>query len=101
MRCVQEGNCMAWRCALLCFLALARGIWVVLEQPKGSLLEAHPAMQALFKTCFFGENPSEWVTLRLPVRRTPGCIQVRSSISHDNNFALEWGFQNQWGPNLA
>ena len=53
MRCVQEGNCMAWRCALLCFLALARGIWVILEQPKGSLLEAHPAMQALFKTCYF------------------------------------------------
>lgn len=52
-RCVSEGNCMAARCALLCFLALARGIWVVMEQPRGSLLEHHPAMQLLLKLCQF------------------------------------------------
>ena len=53
VRCVAEGNCMAARCALLCFLALARGIWVVMEQPRGSLLEHHPSMQLLFKICQF------------------------------------------------
>ena len=39
---------MTARCALLIMLALARGCWVILEQPQGSLLERHPARQKLF-----------------------------------------------------
>ena len=46
---VALGNTMVARCALLLFLAAARGIWFVLEQPRGSLLEYHPAMQRVLK----------------------------------------------------
>lgn len=38
---------MVARCCLLVFLAAARGIWWVLEQPRGSLLQYHPAFQLL------------------------------------------------------
>lgn len=41
------GNVMVARCCLLVFLAAARGIWWVLEQPRGSLLQYHPAFQLL------------------------------------------------------
>lgn len=46
---VQAGNLMVSRCALLCMLASSMGVWWVLEQPRGSLLEYHPDMQKLFK----------------------------------------------------
>ena len=41
------GNTMVARCCLLIFLAAARGIWWILEQPRGSLLQYHPAFQLL------------------------------------------------------
>ncbi|CAK8998358.1 unnamed protein product [Durusdinium trenchii] len=46
---VRLGNLMVGRCALLLLLAAARGVWWVLEQPKGSLLEYHPAMQRVLR----------------------------------------------------
>ena len=39
---------MVARCVLLIILCASRGINWVLEQPQGSLLERHPAMQWLF-----------------------------------------------------
>lgn len=46
---VQEGNLMVSRCALLLLLASAKGIWWVMEQPRGSLLEHHPLMEEVFR----------------------------------------------------
>lgn len=46
---VQEGNLMVSRCALLILLASAKGIWWVMEQPRGSLLEHHPLMEEVFR----------------------------------------------------
>ena len=40
---------MASRVVLLILLCAARGINWVLEQPQGSVLEAHPSMQYLFR----------------------------------------------------
>ena len=40
---------MVARVALLLFLAYAKRIHIVMEQPRGSLLEMHPAMQLVFK----------------------------------------------------
>lgn len=42
---VRTANYMVGRCMILILLAAARGIWVVLEQPKGSLMEHHPAFE--------------------------------------------------------
>lgn len=39
---------MAARVAILLYLAAARGVWFVFEQPHGSLFEHHPRMQELF-----------------------------------------------------
>ena len=38
---------MVARCCLLIMLAASRGIWRVLEQPRGSLMEHHPCFQRL------------------------------------------------------
>ena len=46
---VMEGNQMVARCALLLIIAFCRGLFFVLEQPRGSLLELHPAMQKIFR----------------------------------------------------
>lgn len=46
---VSQGNRMASRVVLLILLCAARGINWVLEQPQGSVLEAHPSMQYLFR----------------------------------------------------
>ena len=45
--CVKQGNHMVARCCLLILLCAARGIFWCLEQPRGSLLEYHPAFQLL------------------------------------------------------
>ena len=39
---------MAVRVAIVLYLAAARGIWFVFEQPHGSLFEQHPRLQELF-----------------------------------------------------
>jgi len=39
---------MVARCALLLIIAISRGVFWILEQPRGSLLEMHPVIQALF-----------------------------------------------------
>jgi len=44
---VQEGNTMVARCVLLLLLLASRGCWWVLEQPQGSLMQEHPALQHL------------------------------------------------------
>ncbi len=46
---MKAGNCMVARCVLLILLAASRGIFWVLEQPKGSLLEQHPCVQLLMR----------------------------------------------------
>ena len=46
---MRAGNTMCARVALLILLASAKGINWVLEQPANSLMERHPAMQAVFK----------------------------------------------------
>lgn len=46
---VSEGNQMVSRCALLLIIAFCRGLFFVLEQPRGSLLEVHPATQKIFR----------------------------------------------------
>ena len=40
---------MVARCVLLILLAASRGIFWVLEQPRGSLLELHPAFEMLMQ----------------------------------------------------
>ena len=40
---------MAARAAILMFIACAKKVHIVMEQPRGSLLETHPALQCLFK----------------------------------------------------
>ena len=47
-RLVQIGNLMVTRCAILVFIAAARALFWVLEQPQNSLLEFHPMMQKVF-----------------------------------------------------
>lgn len=42
---VREANQMVARVCLLFLLAAARGIWVILEQPRGSLLAQNPAFE--------------------------------------------------------
>ena len=46
---VSAGNLMVARVALLLFLCSCKGLWWVVEQPRGSLLEFHPMMQQVFK----------------------------------------------------
>ncbi|CAE7244498.1 unnamed protein product [Symbiodinium sp. CCMP2592] len=46
---VQQGNLMAARTAILLYLAAARGVWFVLEQPSGSLFQEHPRIQQLLR----------------------------------------------------
>ncbi|CAE7373324.1 unnamed protein product [Symbiodinium natans] len=45
---VDAGNRMASRVAILLFIACAKRVHIVMEQPRGSLLQEHPGMQALF-----------------------------------------------------
>jgi hypothetical protein len=40
---------MVARCCLLILLAASRGIWWILEQPRGSILELHVAFQLLMR----------------------------------------------------
>ena len=42
-----EGNQMVARCMLLIIILASRGCWWVLEQPRGSLMEEHPAFQRM------------------------------------------------------
>ncbi len=42
---VRGGDTMVARCCILIFLAAARGIFWVVEQPRGSLLDQHPCFQ--------------------------------------------------------
>ena len=49
VNCVAIGNVMVARCVLIILLAASRGIFWVLEQPRGSLLEMHPAFQLLMR----------------------------------------------------
>ena len=44
----EVGNIMAARVAILLLIAASRGIFWLLEQPKGSLFEFHPQIQAVF-----------------------------------------------------
>ena len=44
----EVGNIMAARVAILLLVAASRGIFWLLEQPKGSLFEFHPQIQAVF-----------------------------------------------------
>jgi hypothetical protein len=44
---VLTANQMVARCCILMILAAARGIWVVCEQPKGSLMQFHPCFEAV------------------------------------------------------
>ena len=41
---------MAVRTCILLYLAAAKCVWSIFEQPKGSLFEFHPRMQELFGT---------------------------------------------------
>ena len=47
--CVANGNVMVARCCLLILLAASRGVFWILEQPRGSLLDQHPAFQLLMR----------------------------------------------------
>jgi hypothetical protein len=42
---VAQANCMASRVVLMALIALAKGVLLFIEQPRGSLLEAHPRFQ--------------------------------------------------------
>lgn len=44
---IKDANTMVSRVALMCLLLTVKGIFWVLEQPKGSLLEYHPRIQML------------------------------------------------------
>ena len=46
---VQDANKMVSRMCLLFYLLVARSILVIWEQPKGSLMEAHPRFQQMLK----------------------------------------------------
>ncbi|CAK9087531.1 Uncharacterized protein SCF082_LOCUS41379 [Durusdinium trenchii] len=42
---VRKGNILACRAFILCFIAAAKAIWFVLEQPASSCMEHHPLFQ--------------------------------------------------------
>lgn len=42
---VRKGNILACRAFILCFIAAAKAIWFVLEQPASSCVEHHPLFQ--------------------------------------------------------
>lgn len=44
---VRQANCMVARVCFLAYLATARGVAFILEQPAGSLLEKHEAVQSM------------------------------------------------------
>ena len=46
---VREANCMVSRVMLLCYVAAARGLLFVVEQPTGSLMEKHAAFQEMLR----------------------------------------------------
>jgi hypothetical protein len=46
---VAQANCMASRVVLMALIALAKGVLLFIEQPRGSLLEAHPRFQWFVK----------------------------------------------------
>ncbi len=56
---VAQGNMMIYRMVVLIIIANARGLWWCIEQPKGSLMDRHPAFQSLmgctqvFRHCTF------------------------------------------------
>lgn len=45
----HEHNIMVGRVCILLCLAIAKGCWWCLEQPKGSLLDQHVLFQAMLK----------------------------------------------------
>ena len=42
---VREANCMVSRATLIAYLCAAMGLWILHEQPRGSLYEFHPRWQ--------------------------------------------------------
>ncbi|CAJ1372230.1 unnamed protein product [Effrenium voratum] len=46
---VADGNLHVARCAVLCILAAAKGIFWLLEQPSTSIMETHPSFQKMLK----------------------------------------------------
>jgi len=46
---IQDANVMVSRVCMLCWLAAARGLMWIIEQPSGSLMEHHPRFQDMIK----------------------------------------------------
>ena len=46
---VRDANRMVSRTVLICWLLMSLGVLVILEQPRGSLMELHPRFQSLLR----------------------------------------------------
>lgn len=49
LECVRSGNEMVSKLMLLIYIAITRGLFFCIEQPKGSLMERHPRFLAMIK----------------------------------------------------
>ena len=49
-RSVREGNILCARTLVILWVVASLGVWFVLEQPQGSLMEMHPCFQHLIST---------------------------------------------------
>lgn len=49
VRCVRIGNEMVSKLMLLAFIWISKGVFFVIEQPKGSLMDQHPRFQAFLR----------------------------------------------------
>ena len=84
---IKNANRMVSRVALLCLLLTAKGVFWILEQPKGSLLEHHPRMQLLARRFNLWRCAFPMGNFNAESRKDTWCYSFHSCIMHLPKYA--------------
>jgi hypothetical protein len=78
---VKAANMMVSRLCLLLMLLSSRGIWWIVEQPRGSLLEHHPRFQELMTVITIYRHMIKMIDYNLPHEKPTWLYSNESFIS--------------------
>ena len=84
--CVKAGNWICARTLVICLVVVAMQCWVVLEQPKGSLMEMHPAFQAYLNLVENWRTHIQMKDFGGPSSKPTWLYSNRQEISEINEF---------------
>lgn len=83
---VQVGNCIAARTLVILLVVAALQCWAILEQPKGSIMESHPAFQEYLSMVETWRAHILMKTYGGPTAKPTWLYSSRPEIEEINNF---------------